>query len=201
MPALVYKIQEQEHRFPLKERTAIGRDPRNDLCVPSDSISSQHAVITRSGNDGYQLEDAGSSNGIVVGGKRVLSCALEGGSVFSLGDIEFAFALDEPEPGAAESRAQSEEAIARFKEAHERVLGEIGKVVVGQREVLDQMLVALFARGHCLLIGVPGLAKTLMVRTLGGAIDLDTCRIQFTPDLMPSDITGTDILEEDSVTG
>jgi MoxR-like ATPase len=201
MPALVYKIQEQEHRFPLKERTAIGRDPRNDLCVPSDSISSQHAVITRSGNDGYQLEDAGSSNGIVVGGKSVLSCALEGGSVFSLGDIEFAFALDEPEPGAAESRAQSEEAIARFKEAHERVLGEIGKVVVGQREVLDQMLVALFARGHCLLIGVPGLAKTLMVRTLGGAIDLDTCRIQFTPDLMPSDITGTDILEEDSVTG
>ena len=81
------------------------------------------------------------------------------------------------------------------------MLGEIGKVIVGQREVLNQMLVALFARGHCLLIGVPGLAKTLMVRTLGSALDLESRRIQFTPDLMPSDITGTDILEEDTVTG
>ncbi len=91
--------------------------------------------------------------------------------------------------------------IARFEKARDHVLGEIGKVIVGQREVLNQMLVALFARGHCLLIGVPGLAKTLMVRTLGSAVDLDSRRIQFTPDLMPSDITGTDILEEDSVTG
>jgi MoxR-like ATPase len=97
--------------------------------------------------------------------------------------------------------APPEEVIARFDKARERVLGEIGKVIVGQKEVLNQMLVALFARGHCLLIGVPGLAKTLMVRTLGSALDLESRRIQFTPDLMPSDITGTDILEEDSATG
>jgi MoxR-like ATPase len=97
--------------------------------------------------------------------------------------------------------APTEEVIARFEKARDRVLGEIGKVIVGQREVLNQMLVALFARGHCLLIGVPGLAKTLMVRTLGSAVDLESRRIQFTPDLMPSDITGTDILEEDTVTG
>jgi MoxR-like ATPase len=81
------------------------------------------------------------------------------------------------------------------------VLAEVGKVIIGQRETLNQMLVALFARGHCLLIGVPGLAKTLMVKTLGNAVDLQASRIQFTPDLMPSDITGTDILEEDAATG
>src|SRR5580658_42711 len=204
MATLVYKFQEQEHRFPLKDRTAIGRHRDNDLCVPSESISSQHAVIKRDG-DAYQLEDAGSSNGILVAGRRVLSCPLHSGDVFALGDVEFAFALDGSEPDGAEAETptpvQSDAVIAQFKEARDRVLAEIGKVIVGQQEVLNQILVALFARGHCLLIGVPGLAKTLMVRTLGSAVDLASCRIQFTPDLMPSDITGTDILEEDSVTG
>jgi MoxR-like ATPase len=206
MPALVYKFQGQEYRFLLKDRASIGRQGNNDLCVPSDSISSRHAVIRRDGEN-YQLEDAGSSNGIVVAGRRVLSCPLADGAVFALGDVEFAFLLDGAEPPIPEARpqvpspAQSEEVIAQFKEARERVLGEIGKVIVGQHEVLNQILVALFARGHCLLIGVPGLAKTLMVRTLGSAVDLLSCRIQFTPDLMPSDITGTDILEEDAVTG
>jgi MoxR-like ATPase len=80
-------------------------------------------------------------------------------------------------------------------------MSEIGKVVIGQQEVLNEILVALFARGHCLLVGVPGLAKTLMVRALGAAVSLDAKRIQFTPDLMPSDIVGTDILEEDATTG
>jgi MoxR-like ATPase len=206
MPALVYKFQDQEQCFPLKDRTTIGRRSANDLCVPSDSISSLHAVITRNG-DAWQLEDAGSRNGVLVAGQRVSSCELHDGDVFALGDIEFAFALDGAEPAGGEtpapapSAAPSDEVIARFDKARERLLGEIGKVIVGQREVLNQILVALFARGHCLLIGVPGLAKTLMVRTLGGALDLESRRIQFTPDLMPSDITGTDILEEDSVTG
>jgi MoxR-like ATPase len=206
MPTLAYKFQDQEHRFALKDRAVIGRSRDSDLCVPCDSISLHHAVIARDGN-GYQLNDTGSRNGIVVAGQRVLSCSLHDGAVFALGDVEFVFALDGAEPGGAEappetpSAAPSEEVIARFKEARERVLGEMGKVIVGQREVLNQMLVALFARGHCLLIGVPGLAKTLMVRTLGSALDLESRRIQFTPDLMPSDITGTDILEEDAVTG
>ena len=306
MPALFYKFQDQEHRFPLKDLTTIGRGRDNDLCVPCDSISGLHAVITRDG-EGYQLEDTGITNGIVVGRRRVLSCLLHDGTVFTLGDIEFVFAPDVPQPPAASvppppvpeqilqeepapvppppptasiessvvgradpcpppgigkginvalpsgggqgtarpafaspelvdallptplpiaspvpspappvevlpvqpltfslqpsSTAPSDEIIARLGKARERVLGEIGKVIVGQHEVLNQILVALFARGHCLLIGVPGLAKTLMVRTLGSAVDLESRRIQFTPDLMPSDITGTDILEEDSVTG
>ena len=82
--------------------------------------------------------------------------------------------------------------------AHQAIKTEIGKVIVGQEEVIDQVLIAILARGHCLLLGVPGLAKTLLVRSLGGVLDLAFNRIQFTPDLMPSDITGTEILDEES---
>ncbi len=78
---------------------------------------------------------------------------------------------------------------------------EIAQVIVGQEEVVDQLLISLFARGHCLLIGVPGLAKTLLIKTLADILDLEFSRIQFTPDLMPSDITGTEIIEEDVSTG
>ncbi len=94
----------------------------------------------------------------------------------------------------------AEAAVARLKEARDTLLREMEKIIVGQKEVLDQILVSLFARGHCLLVGVPGLAKTLMVRTLADALHLEMKRIQFTPDLMPADITGTDILEEDHET-
>src|SRR5215510_7675178 len=78
---------------------------------------------------------------------------------------------------------------------------EIGKVIIGQQEVIAASLYALFARGHCLLVGVPGLAKTLLVHSLARSLELSFSRIQFTPDLMPSDITGTEILEEDAATG
>jgi MoxR-like ATPase len=93
------------------------------------------------------------------------------------------------------------EAIARLGEARKKLKEEIRKVIVGQEHVVDDLLTALFARGHCLMIGVPGLAKTLMVRTIAQAIDLAFNRIQFTPDLMPSDITGTEIIEDDRSTG
>jgi MoxR-like ATPase len=92
-------------------------------------------------------------------------------------------------------------AADRLREAAQRILAECSKVIVGQKDVLEQLLIALFAQGHCLLVGVPGLAKTLMIRTLADAMDLTFARIQFTPDLMPSDITGTDILQEDPGTG
>jgi MoxR-like ATPase len=91
--------------------------------------------------------------------------------------------------------------LAEIKAARERLLGEISKVVVGQHQVVDLMLTALFAQGHCLFVGVPGLAKTLLVSTTAQALGLEFNRIQFTPDLMPADITGTEILEEDRVTG
>ena len=77
----------------------------------------------------------------------------------------------------------------------------MAKVIVGQHAVLEELLIAIFARGHCLLIGVPGLAKTLMIHTLADALNLTYNRIQFTPDLMPSDITGTEVIQEDKATG
>ena len=92
-------------------------------------------------------------------------------------------------------------AIEKLGAAREMLKTEIAKVIVGQQEVVDDLLTAIFSRGHCLMIGVPGLAKTLMVSTIADAIDLDFNRIQFTPDLMPSDITGTEIIEEDKSTG
>ena len=93
------------------------------------------------------------------------------------------------------------ELIAELGRARNRIRAEIAKRVVGQESVIDQLLVALFSRGHCLFVGVPGLAKTLLISTLAEALSLSFNRIQFTPDLMPSDITGTDVLEEDHTTG
>jgi len=92
-------------------------------------------------------------------------------------------------------------AVETLKVARERILAELRKVIVGQDAVIDQLLTALFANGHVLLVGVPGLAKTLLISSLARVLDLKFNRIQFTPDLMPSDITGTDVIEEDQATG
>src|SRR5215470_3676966 len=89
------------------------------------------------------------------------------------------------------------EAAKYLAEAYHQLRGELGKVIVGQERVIEEVLIAIFSRGHCLMQGVPGLAKTLLVSTLASAMDLTFRRIQFTPDLMPSDITGTEILQED----
>ena len=89
-----------------------------------------------------------------------------------------------------------EQLVAQLVEAKGRILAEVGKVIVGQREVVEEMLVALLSGGHCLITGAPGLAKTLLVKTVAEVFDLSFQRIQFTPDLMPSDITGTELLED-----
>ncbi len=93
------------------------------------------------------------------------------------------------------------EAVENLHSAYEKVVAEIRKVIVGQDEVVEQLLISLLSSGHCLLVGVPGLAKTLMISTLARVLDLKFNRIQFTPDLMPSDITGTEIIEDDQATG
>ncbi|GJM43643.1 MAG: ATPase AAA [Gemmatimonadota bacterium] len=93
------------------------------------------------------------------------------------------------------------EAVQELKTAHDRIMAEVGKVVIGQKDVIEDLLIGILANGHCLLIGVPGLAKTLLVSTMARVLDLEFSRIQFTPDLMPSDITGTDVLETSSETG
>ncbi len=97
--------------------------------------------------------------------------------------------------------ADLQQRIERFHAVREGILQQVRQVIVGQQDVLEQMLIALFVGGHCLVTGLPGTAKTLMVRTIADALGLQFRRIQFTPDLMPSDITGTDIIEEDLTTG
>ncbi len=92
------------------------------------------------------------------------------------------------------------EFVSKLSEKIGNIKSEIAKVIIGQEEIIDQLLIALISRGHCLLVGVPGLAKTLLIKTLAEVIDLKFSRIQFTPDLMPSDITGTEILDEDQIT-
>lgn len=91
--------------------------------------------------------------------------------------------------------------LHNFSQSIQSVKKEIGKVIIGQEETIEQLLIALFARGHCLLIGVPGLAKTLLISTLSEALDLKFSRIQFTPDLMPGDITGNEVIEDNISTG
>jgi MoxR-like ATPase len=96
--------------------------------------------------------------------------------------------------------ASTMEDVQKFNHAYKTLRSEIANVIVGQNQVIDELLIALFAGGHCLLVGVPGLAKTLLISTVADALDLEFSRIQFTPDLMPSDITGTEILEEETGT-
>jgi MoxR-like ATPase len=97
--------------------------------------------------------------------------------------------------------AELQARVQHFQKVRDNILDQIRRVIVGQDEVIEQVMIALFVGGHCLITGLPGTAKTLLVRTLAQALGLEFRRIQFTPDLMPSDITGTDIIEEDPTTG
>ncbi|NBB75862.1 MAG: AAA domain-containing protein, partial [Bacteroidetes bacterium] len=96
---------------------------------------------------------------------------------------------------------EPDEAAEFFSRSFNQIKNEIGKTVVGQIDVIDQLLISLFSRGHCVLVGVPGLAKTLLIQTLAETLNLSFSRIQFTPDLMPGDITGTEVIEDDKDTG
>src|SRR5438270_9993828 len=101
----------------------------------------------------------------------------------------------------AQPLATDLEAVEQLSRSYQTMAAELGKVIVGQQDVVEQVLTAMFCQGHVLLVGVPGLAKTLLVKTISDVLHLSFRRIQFTPDLMPSDITGTDVLEEDRTTG
>ncbi|MCY4188768.1 MAG: AAA family ATPase, partial [Bryobacterales bacterium] len=102
---------------------------------------------------------------------------------------------------APQGLADTEDLVASFQACMERIRGQVRRIIVGQDEVVESLLVTLLVGGHCLITGMPGTAKTLLVSTLAAALGLTFRRIQFTPDLMPTDITGTDILEEDSASG
>ena len=104
--------------------------------------------------------------------------------------------MSNPQPSG-----QDMAAVKELNDAYRSIRGELGKIIVGQDNVIEELLIAIFARGHCMLEGVPGLAKTLMISTLAESLSLKFNRIQFTPDLMPSDITGTEVIQEDKTTG
>jgi MoxR-like ATPase len=93
------------------------------------------------------------------------------------------------------------QAVHRLNQAFRRISEQLSKVIVGQQSVIEELMIAMFARGHCLLVGVPGLAKTLLIRTLADTLTLKFSRVQFTPDLMPADITGTEVIQEDKLSG
>jgi MoxR-like ATPase len=105
------------------------------------------------------------------------------------------------QPQQTDLAAEELAAIAKLQQAYHEMRSELGKVIVGQERVIEELLIAMFCRGHALLVGVPGLAKTLLIRTLASTLGLSFNRIQFTPDLMPSDITGTDVIDDDKATG
>jgi MoxR-like ATPase len=136
---------------------------------------------------------------IPAGGKRLCAC----GSWVSASDQVPTLELAQPVAGgAAWPRIEGDlAAIERLNKGYRDIKRELNKAIVGQADVIEQLLIAIFAKGHCLLVGVPGLAKTLMVSSLAQALDMSFKRIQFTPDLMPSDITGTEVLQEDKSTG
>ncbi len=210
------------------DELVLGRSKDCHILLHDAKVSKRHLRLFREGGR-WQIEDLGSRNGVHVNGAKVLRAALSSGDEIQVGDAVFSFLEDEPAGGtttpSAPTRTQGEaparrtkpalralsvssapataelrELVEQVEDAARRIRSEIGKVVVGQNEVIDSLLIGLLARGHCLIEGVPGLAKTLLVSTLAAVLDLDFKRVQFTPDLMPADITGTDVLEENPVT-
>jgi MoxR-like ATPase len=147
-----------------------------------------------------QCPNCGLHVQVPAGGRRLCGCGawLSGDPVAQVVEDEPVIAAETEQWPRLEGDLA---AIERLNDGYRRITREMGKAIVGQQRVLEELLIAIFARGHCLLVGVPGLAKTLMVRTLADSLNLSFSRIQFTPDLMPSDITGTEVLQEDKSTG
>jgi MoxR-like ATPase len=172
-------------------------------------VSGQHAML-RVAEGGWIIHDLKSSNGTFVNGAPVTTVPLRHGDRVAIGQTEMVFVTEEVEMaavaagGRGTTQAASAEDIALVSEMQgrtESIRHEVARAIVGQREVVDQILMVLLAGGHGLIVGLPGMAKTLMVRTIAAVLDMDFKRIQFTPDLMPTDITGTEVLETNRDTG
>jgi MoxR-like ATPase len=219
---------QQESAVALKgEPLVIGSDPSSHIVVNDPAVLPHHAYLAR--DQGHWRVAAYDANvPLNVEEKPTTDLKLDKGTRFSIGSTEFEFSRDDlspenhtrdlasappptrarkepapPQPVAVVENPileNPETAVAQLNEAMQRIRSEMARVVIGQSEVVNQILVALFARGHCLLVGTPGLAKTLMARTLADSLELHCRRVQFTPDLMPADITGTQVLEQDPAT-
>jgi len=197
-----------------KEIVTLGRDEKCAIRLDVDGVSRNHAQVIREGTD-WLVTDLMSTNGTLVNGEKVDQRKLADGDTVKIGDVELVFSSEggeAPAPAPSSSTAPAAarggavtgddvEVVKRMKHAREVIEAEVGKVIIGQKKVIEQVIIALFCRGHGLIEGVPGLAKTLLVSTISKVLELDFKRIQFTPDLMPSDITGTEVLEESQETG
>lgn len=186
-------------------RVLIGRGEECQIRLNQGSISRQHASLTFMG-DGWLLEDNNSHNGVFVDGTQIDRLLLKNTIQIRLGTINMTFeAGDEiklPSPDAMPSEeGASLDQIKAMGSITSSIYSEFGRVIIGQKQVAEELLIAIAAGGHCLMIGLPGLAKTLMVSTLAQILQLQFKRVQFTPDLMPSDIIGTDVLDVDEQTG
>ncbi|HRR33142.1 MAG TPA: AAA family ATPase [Kiritimatiellia bacterium] len=201
----------------------IGRSDKCSICIPAEAISSRHAQLTPV-EEGWMLEDLGSSNGTTVNGEALGKAVLYSGCQIILGGQVVLLFIDDPaaadgaaEPapaaeaqpaakqGKRELKAQgaSEEDLKLVKAMSlrsEKIRAEIAKVIIGQVDIIDQVMMVIIAGGHGLLVGMPGMAKTTLCATIAKVLDMEFKRVQFTPDLMPTDITGTEILEHDPVT-
>jgi MoxR-like ATPase len=197
--------------FPLNvESMTLGSGHDCDIRIDHPSVARTHARIQRLGSD-WVVSPGGGDATVTVNGSPVQREALRAKDVIEVGEVRLAFTPGGDEallkassvelPAVSANPEQADiELVERMRASRKMILREVGKVIIGQSDVIEQMIIALFSGGHVLLVGVPGLAKTLLVSTIAKVVDLDFKRIQFTPDLMPSDITGTDVLEEDRAT-
>jgi MoxR-like ATPase len=187
--------------YPLNgEPLVIGSESNSHIVVVDAAALPHHAYLAKE-KDYWRVTSYDDKSPVTFGDQLATEIRLENGTRFAIGRTQFEFTTD----GAARTAdgplpENPEAAVAQLAEAIQCIKTEMGRVVIGQSEIVNQILVALFARGHCLLVGTPGLAKTLMARTLSDSLDLECKRVQFTPDLMPSDIIGTQVLEQDPVT-
>ena len=206
----------------------LGRNDDCTICIPDDSISGHHAQLTPT-EQGWLLEDLGSSNGTSVNGQTISQAVLTTGAQILLGEQVVLLFTDEPaeESVAADAAPETEPAPEQEKVSEkkpkqnlkvqgaseediklvkamsvrsDRIRAEVAKVIIGQVDVIDQVMMVIIAGGHGLLVGLPGMAKTTLCSTIAKVLDMEFRRVQFTPDLMPTDITGTEILEHDPVT-
>ncbi|MCE0498590.1 MAG: AAA family ATPase [Methylacidiphilales bacterium] len=187
------------------EPLVIGSDATSNIVVNDAGVMAQHAYLVKVA-DRWRVMSYDPTGELDFASQLTTALQLQNGSRFAIGPAKFEFASDPAPPDKRAEENQEpvledpEGAVAQLHQAMERIKAEMARVVIGQTDVVGQILVALFGRGHCLLVGTPGLAKTLMARTLAGSLELECKRIQFTPDLMPADITGTQVLEQDPET-
>ena len=195
------------------ERFVMGRERDCELVLDIPLASRHHACFYKA-DDGWRIQDLGSVNGTLHNGSKVRDAIVASGDKIAIGNVIMVFSdgtpvakplassKPQPETTAVPVQDAAIQALVQQMSLRTKSIGrEMAKVIIGQAEIVNQLLTAIISGGHVLMIGMPGLAKTTMIRTLSEVMDLKFNRIQFTPDLMPSDITGTEVLEINDATG